>query len=107
MRPSADSFDDGPGIHVVRQGSTTFDRETEIVEGNSSRSEACVSVDAAGVALCYAWKVDNSGPHSPQHVNLIYDVVHDLFPEATSIVASDAFDDFIADVLPVKTLYRC
>jgi hypothetical protein len=45
------NHDDGPGIHIMNGK----------VYGNSSRSEACVSVNQAGVALCYAWKVDNSG----------------------------------------------
>ena len=56
MRDTADPYDDGPGIHVAADGAS--------LENADRRSEACVSVDAAGVALCYAWKVDNSGPHS-------------------------------------------
>ena len=31
-------------------------------QSRESRSEACVAVEAAGVALCYAWKLDNTGP---------------------------------------------
>ncbi len=87
-------FDDGPGIHVTADGA---------VEGNASRSEACVSVEAAGVALCYAWKVDNSGPHAPWQSELVFDVVDTLFPEAKgNIVASDAFDDFVDEVWRVR-----
>ena len=79
----------GPSIQVGPDGR---------VHG-ASRSEACVSVAAASVALCYAWKVDNSGPHSFLDSQLIFDAVQGLFPAAT-VVASDAFDDFVADVLP-------
>lgn len=90
-RISSGSDEPGPSIKVVDGR----------VEG-ASRSEACVSVDAAGVALCYAWKVDNSGPHSFHESQAIFEAVQALFPSAHSVVASDAFDDFIAEVLPHK-----
>jgi hypothetical protein len=59
----------------------------------------CVVVPAAGRALCYAWKGDNQGPHSANEVGPIFKTVEGLFPRAT-VVASDGFDDFVADVLP-------
>ena len=93
MRDSADPYDDGPGIHVAADGKT--------VEGAQRRDEACVDVSAAGVAVCYAWKIDNSGPHSPLQADLLLDAISLMYPKA-SVVASDAFDDFIADVLPYK-----
>ena len=69
------------------------------VVGADRRDEACVSVAAAGAALCYAWKIDNSGPHSLPEAELIFDAVQLLFPAAT-VQASDAFDDFVAAVEP-------
>ena len=86
----ANPNEDGPSIHVA----------SGIVYGNTSRSEACVQVPSAGVALCYAWKVDNSGPHSNVGSELVFDVVRGLFPSASEIVASDGFDDFVTDVWP-------
>ena len=84
-------YDDGPGIHI---SSTTGK-----VYGNASRAESCVQVPTAGVALCYAWKVDNSGPHSYLGSKLVFDIVGSMFPHA-EIVASDGFDDFVTDIWP-------
>jgi len=97
VRAEANLYDDGPGIHVNIDGSIT---------GNSSRSEACVSVEEAGVALCYAWKVDNSGPHDYWASELIFDVVKNMFPGAKEVVASDAFDDFIDQVWEVRNTLK-
>jgi hypothetical protein len=93
MRQIANPFDDGPSIHIDQQGN---------VQGNSSRSEACVSFNPSGVALCYAWKLDNSGPHEYWDSELIFDAISHLFPSVAkeNIVASDAFDDFINAVWP-------
>ena len=66
---------------------------------SGSRNEACVSVEAAGVALCYAWKIDNSGPHTYNDSKLLFRAARDLYPGAV-VVASDAMDDFVQDVLP-------
>lgn len=70
------------------------------------RSRDCALVPYSGVALCYAWEGDNHGPPSggAAQVNAYFDGVEAAFPDAT-VVASDAFDDFVADVLPfVHTL---
>ena len=68
---------------------------------DANRAEHCVEVAAAGVAICYSWRPDNTGPQSYPQAELIYDAVTVLFPKAT-VVSSDAFDDFIEDVLPYK-----
>ena len=68
---------------------------------HASRSEHCVSVEAAGVALCYAWRIDNTGPHNFIDASIIVDAVRLLFPGA-HVDSSDAFDDFIQRVIPVK-----
>ena len=90
MRNKANQYDDGPGMHVGADGT---------VINSEHRNEACVTVHE--VALCYAWKLDNSGPHSYEHVKLIYDVIRDLYPGA-ELAPSDAFDDFISDIMPYK-----
>jgi hypothetical protein len=46
MKASAAPYDDGPGMHVNPDGTV-----------HAERFENCVDVEAAGVALCYAWKV--------------------------------------------------
>ena len=56
---------------------------------------------AAGVALCYAWKQDNQGPHSYDEAHIVFTEAQKMFPGAT-VVASDAFDDFIQAVEPVQ-----
>ena len=96
MRAETNPYDDGPGLHV--------DALSGRVHGNASRSEACVSFAPAGVALCYAWRVDNSGPHPHWESTLIFDAVRGLFPEASEVIASDAFDDFVDDVWPLRHL---
>ena len=83
-------YDDGPGIHISTK--------TGKVYGNASRAESCVEVPTAGVALCYAWKVDNSGPHTYFGLNLVFEIVGSMFPKATEIIASDGFDDFVSEV---------
>jgi hypothetical protein len=60
----------------------------------------CVEVASAGVALCYAWKLDNTGPHNVTEVQAVYEQVRALYPSAKSIVPSDAFDDFVDRVWP-------
>lgn len=94
----AEQYDDsGPSMHVKSDGTVA-----------ASRAEHCVEVHEAAVAVCTAWKIDNSGPHSPGQAAALFDAAAVLFPEAT-IHASDAFDDFFtavephSDVLPVVT----
>jgi hypothetical protein len=89
---AVDEHDDGPGIHVTDDGR---------VHRASRRSESCVTVEGAGAALCYAWRIDNSGPHSPAEAALVFDAVGALFPGA-EVLASDGIDDFVARVLPFK-----
>lgn len=66
-------------------------------------------MQSAGTAICYAWRVDNTGPHSYDEAALIVDAVEALFPKAAGeakrkagrgVVASDAFDDFIQEITP-------
>ena len=105
FKESADPYDDGPGMHV-----DTSDDGTTVV--TASRSSHCVEVQVAGTAICYAWRVDNTGPHAYDEASLILDAVEVLFPHAQpkaekgrGVVASDAFDDFITDIQPyVHTL---
>jgi hypothetical protein len=99
--PSTPSDEPGPSLRV--EDGRVVVRGEGGGDQNGSRAEACVSVEAAGVALCYAWKVDNSGPHTLADSRLIFQAVDELFPSASEVVASDAFDDFIADVLPYKS----
>mgnify|MGYP003885175691 CR=1 FL=1 len=102
FKDGVDPWDDGPGMHVVF-GDNDGD-ETVVV---ASRSSHCVEVPAAGAALCYAWRIDNSGPHSYDEAALLVDAVELLFPKAAGedrrkegrgVVASDAFDDFIEEI---------
>ena len=93
MRTAANMYDDGPGLHVDEDGT---------VDAPGDRNEVCVRVDAAGVALCYAWRIDNSGPHSYEESEKLFNAYQKLFPEATEIVASDGMDDFVLDILPYK-----
>jgi hypothetical protein len=95
----------------------------------------CVEVPSAGAALCYAWKMDNTGPHNVTEVKAVYEqVLHPslpptlsplsllthlpqppslaspllpptlqvraLYPAASSVHSSDAFDDFVDRVWP-------
>ena len=90
FKDTALKWDDGPGLHV-KDGK---------VQG--SRSEHCVDVPEAGAAICYAWKMDNTGPHSYWEAELIYDAVNLFYPHAANVVASNGFDDFMAKVMPHK-----
>jgi hypothetical protein len=38
----------------------------------------CVTVDAAGVALCYAWNSDNRGPHTATAAVQIFETVEKM-----------------------------
>lgn len=91
MTDKADPWDDGPGMHVRPDGTV-----------DANRAEHCVEVAEAGAAVCTAWKVDNSGPHTYQEAELLHDVIQTFFP-AASVTSSDAFDDFVEAVLPVKS----
>lgn len=88
MKAAADPYDDGPGMHVDSKGNV-----------HASRWEHCVDVEEAEVAICYAWKVDNSGPHTAPEAELLFNTVGTFYPGA-KISASDAFDDFVDAVLP-------
>eukprot|EP00038_Savillea_parva_P009725 m.185439 g.185439 ORF g.185439 m.185439 type:complete len:909 (-) comp16452_c0_seq1:57-2783(-) len=79
------------------------DEVPEGIQANSPRPVSmsdCVIVPAAHTALCYAWRGDNLGPHDSQDALSVFKTVESLFPNA-HVVASDAFDDFVEDVLPV------
>ena len=54
------------------------------------------------MALCYAWRDDNTGPQRPEEVMAVYDAVQLMYPNATGIQASDALDDFVEELWPVK-----
>jgi|EP01047_Picozoa_sp_COSAG01_P006611 hypothetical protein len=69
----------------------------------SIHPQDCVAVPAAGAALCYAWKQDNQGPHSYDEAHIVFAEAQKMFPSAT-VVASDAFDDFVQAVQPVQHL---
>ena len=73
-------YDDGPGIRVEQNQRVVLNSRPGVEFGEDRKNEACVSVKEAGVALCYAWKVDNSGPHSKLGVELIRDKIRILFP---------------------------
>eukprot|EP00939_MAST-03C_sp_MAST-3C-sp1_P003394 g3394.t1 len=94
-KSSAMPWDDGPSVHVD-------ENQRVILGSNDRKSEACVTVTAARVALCYAWKVDNSGPHGVFQVDLIRDKLKLLYPGA-NIVSSNAFDDFVEAIWPFKS----
>ena len=79
----------GPSVFYDESiGAVRFDRDSD-----------CAVVPAAGRAVCYAWNSDNKGPHDFQSASAIFDSVERGYPGAT-VVASDAFDDFVADVWP-------
>jgi len=60
----------------------------------------CVYVNASRTALCTAWRGDNQGPHSFESALGIFKTVQGEYPNAR-VRASDAFDDWVATVLPV------
>jgi hypothetical protein len=62
----------------------------------------CVAVPAAGVALCYAWKQDNQGPHGYNEAMMVIKEAQKMYPGA-NVTCSDAFDDFIRAVEPAKS----
>jgi hypothetical protein len=95
MTDAADPHDDGPGFHILH----IDESGRGVLRGNGSRSEACVRVAPAGVAICYAWKSDNTGPHGYADAELIFEAVGGLFPHA-ELVTSDSFDDFVEAVEP-------
>ena len=90
LRDVADPHDDGPGVHLSPTG--------EVVNADN-RSEACVDVAAAGVALCYAWRPDNTGPHGAAEAAAITDALSWRYPHAV-VTPSDAIADFVAAVMP-------
>jgi hypothetical protein len=59
----------------------------------------CVTVTDARVALCYAWRDDNLGPHGYDEASAIFSSVQAMYPHA-NVTASDAFDDFVTEVWP-------
>lgn len=61
MTGKADPWDDGPGMHVRPDGTV-----------DANRAEHCVEMPEAGAAVCTAWKVDNSGPHTIEEVILAW-----------------------------------
>ncbi len=87
-KASVAPWDDGPSIHVGSNGKV-----------DPASTSHCVEVPAAGAALCYAWKLDNTGPHPYWRAEAVYDYVSARYPEA-KVSASDAFDDFVSDVFP-------
>jgi hypothetical protein len=64
--------------------------------------EDCVRVPEARVALCYAWREDNTGPHLPNEVMQVFGEVKQTFPNA-KLHSSDSFDDFVEKVWPVRS----
>ena len=61
----------------------------------------CVYVEAAKTALCFAWKQDNTGPHSYQAAVDILQTAQTAYPNAT-VRTSDGFDDFIRKISPFE-----
>eukprot|EP00937_MAST-01D_sp_MAST-1D-sp2_P004061 g4061.t1 len=61
----------------------------------------CVEMPVAGVALCFAWRLDNTGPHDLQEVHRLRAAARRLFPGA-AVVSSDGFDDFVDAVWPAR-----
>ena len=78
----------GPSMFVDEDGVVQFNRNSD-----------CAFVEAAGVAICYAWNSDNRGPHTVSDAKAILDTMRKEFPQA-QIETSDAFDDFVDDVWP-------
>ena len=78
------------------------ERDWDATGGGLTRDGDCVTVPAAKVALCYAWQGDNHGPQKEETARSIFASARAAFPSAKSVVASDAFDDFVAAVLPFK-----
>jgi hypothetical protein len=109
MKAAADPYDDGPSIHVDPATGAIARPAGEVpLEGPRAPTGLavpheghCVEMAAAGAALCFAWRIDNSGPHDTVEAGLIYDEVSSRYPNAT-VVASSAFDDFVDEVVPVK-----
>eukprot|EP00040_Diaphanoeca_grandis_P025095 m.138598 g.138598 ORF g.138598 m.138598 type:complete len:904 (+) comp30005_c0_seq1:320-3031(+) len=75
-----------------------YDSQNNLQTGPSD----CVQVEAAGVAVCYAWEGDNKGPQTGEQALAIFKEVQQMYPKA-KIHASDAFDDFVSAVLPYKS----
>ena len=63
-KDSASPADDsGPSMHV------------NPATGRVENEGHCVEVSEAGAALCFAWRIDNTGPHSIGEADLLFDAV--------------------------------
>lgn len=71
-------------------------------QGPALRLDADDCITVGDVGLCFAWKGDNQGPHTPPEAREVYASVRQMYPRA-EVVASDAFDDFVRDALPFKS----
>jgi hypothetical protein len=65
------------------------------------RASDCVQNSDSRTAICYAWRSDNSGPHTFSEAVGIFEAVQRMFP-AANLSAIDALDEFIAAVEPYK-----
>ena len=65
------------------------------------RASDCVTNGDSQTAICYAWRSDNSGPHTYAEAIAIFESAQELFP-AANISAIDALDEFVASVEPHK-----
>ena len=84
-----DCVDDGPSLSLSRAGKVV------------SSGDSCVTVAAARVAICTAWKQDNEGPHAAWQARLIRLYARWRFPNA-EVLSSRSFDDFADAVWPVR-----
>jgi hypothetical protein len=84
-----DCVDDGPSLSLSRAGKVV------------SSGDSCVTVAAAKVAVCTAWKQDNEGPHAAWQARLIRLYARWRFPNA-EVLSSRSFDDFADAVWTVR-----
>ena len=65
------------------------------------RASDCATNADARAAICYAWRSDNSGPHTYAEAVSIFESAQRMFP-AANISAINALDEFVAAVEPHK-----
>ena len=96
----ADPDEASEGLHLSADGKTVVGSDGTPVESGIGNGD-CVRVEAAGVAVCYAWNSDNRGPHDFGSAMAIFKAAQSMFPKA-KIQASDGFDDFVSAVWPYR-----
>jgi hypothetical protein len=62
---------DAPGLHVEQADGQQWEEGTDGFPPSPVVKGHCLVVEAAEAALCFSWRVDNSGPHSYVEAELV------------------------------------